>query len=402
MRILVLHHLPESYVGYAAHLDHDEHDVTYLSIRESMSTLPANVRARIIELPPGGDRAEQVLAVVSGSPVPDLIVALAELDQVPAARVREALGIPGARVRDALLVRDKVVMKAAVAGAGLRVPRFAPLDGSPGPDPGAVGWSGPTILKPRAGASSRDTYTFTSLPETLAAVRAGLIGTAAQEFEIEEFVEGRVLHIDGLLAQGTLIAIQASRYVGDCLGYARGEPLGSVQFDTEPALVDWSLRCLKAVGITHGAFHLEAIESADGLVFLEVAARCGSVGVVDAFRLATGLHQPGTALRLIVGGEAGLERVRTSGDRERYGWFVFPGHTLGSPYCRVSGESAFRDDPLVRIWRQRATDEPVSCTMSYSYAKAPVGGLLGPGSTQDLERFLTDLFVTVCVSPIRD
>lgn len=400
MRILVLHHLPESYVGYAANLDHDEHDVTYLSAAESMTTLPANVRARKIALTADGDRVRQVLAAVSGSPVPDLVIALAELDQVPAAQVREVLGVPGARVQDALRVRDKVMMKAAVAGAGLRVPRFAPLGEALEPGSQAATWSGRTVLKPQAGASSRDTYIYSSVKEALAAVRAGVIGAASEEFEIEEFIAGRVLHIDGLLKQGALVAIQASRYVGDCLGYARGEPLGSVQFDTDPALVDWSLRCLKAVGITHAAFHLEAIAGMEGLVFLEVAARCGSIGVVDAFKLATGLHQPGTALRLLVDSEARHERPRMPGDHERYGWFVFPGHRLGSRYCRIIGERAFRYDPLVRLWKQRAIDEPVSAEISYSYAKVPVGGLLGPGSTETIERYLTDLFATVRVNAL--
>jgi hypothetical protein len=401
VRILILHYLPESYVDYTTHLDHGRHDVTYVSTPDRTATLPANVRARRIELAAGGDGAANVLAAVSESPRPDLVIALAEFDQVPAARIREALGVPGATVQDALLVRDKVRMKAAVAAAGLRVPRFAVLTEALAADARSVAWSGRTVLKPRAGASSVDTYTFSSVPETLAAARTGVIEADLDEFEIEEFIEGRVLHIDGLIEQGGLIAIQASRYVGDCLAYARGKPLGSVQFDTDPALVEWSLSCLKAVGITHGAFHLEAIEGAEGLVFLEVGARCGSVGVIDAFRLATGVHQPGTALQLLVDGTARRRQVLSPGTHDRYGWFAFPGHTLGSPYCRISNERAFRDDPLVRLWNQRDVNEPLSPTVTYSYAKVPVSGLIGPGSTEDLERFLTRLFATVRVDPLQ-
>jgi hypothetical protein len=201
------------------------------------------------------------------------------------------------------------------------------------------------------------------------------------------------------MSAGVPLFIQASGYVGDCLRYTWGEPLGSVQLDPEPALTDWSVRGLKAVGITDGPFHLEAIDTAAGPVFLEVAARCGSAGVVDALELATGVRQPGAAVRLAADGAAAVPRARAPGRHDRHGWFVFPGHTLGSRYARVSGEREFRAHPLVRFWAQRAPDEPVSATASYSYARVPLGGVIGPGSTDDLHGYLTSLFTSVHVQP---
>ncbi|MEU0949481.1 ATP-grasp domain-containing protein [Streptomyces canus] len=399
MRVLVMHGLSDSFVRYAESIDHEKHEVIYVSTPERRASLPSGVRALTIERSGSGDIATAVLSAVAKLPKPDTIIALSEFDQIPAAHVRQELGVPGPGVDEALAVRDKLVMKSAVAAAGLRTPQFAPLEEALRNGPQSLPWQTRTVLKPVAGASSKETYTFASTSEVLDAVRGGKLSSATAEFEIEEFIEGSILHLDGLLAANEPVVIQASRYVGTCLDYAHGKPLGSAHADTDPDLIDWALRCLKAVGIESGPFHLEAIETVQGPVFLEVGARCGSVGVVDAFELATGIRLPSAAVRLQVDGVSCLPRPRVPGPEERYGWFVVPGHTLGSSYCRISGEEHFRQDPMVRRWEQRRADEPLKGNISYAYRNVPVGGLLGPASSSALERFIRELFGSVRVEP---
>jgi hypothetical protein len=401
VRILVLHRVPDSFVRYAENIDHGVHDVTYVSVPDRWGILPTNVRARFLERPGTGDTAVEVLAAVAGDPTPDLVIALSEYDLLPAARVREALGAPGPREREVLPSRDKVVMKSAVAAAGLRAPRFLPLAaalrGADRPPP----WSGRTILKPLAGASSEGVRAFPSVAAALDVVRREELGAAVADFEIEEFVEGPIIHVDGILAAGEPVVVQTSRYLGTCLGYALGTPLGSVQIDTEPTVVDWTLACLHAVSIEDGPFHLEAIEAADGLVFLEVGARFGGADVVDTFELATGIRMPSVQLQLLVGGPGGERPVpRVPAASERYGWFTVPGHTLGSAYCRVTGVADFRSDPLVRRWVQREVDEPIKQVITYADADIPVAGVVGPAPAEVLERFLADMFAAVRVEPL--
>jgi hypothetical protein len=397
MRILVLHRIPNSLVRYPESIDHERHDVTYVGVPERLATLPANLRARRIERPGVGETATEVLTAVRGLPRPDRVIALSEYDLIPAGRIREALGVAGDHEADVLPARDKVVMKTAVANAGLRVPRFAPLPKALAGHAGAVAWAGPTVLKPLAGASSEGVRAFPTVADALEAARRQVPPIATAEFEVEEFVAGPIIHVDGLLAAGEPVAVQASRYVGTCLGYAEGQPLGSVQIDTRPSLVRWTLACLRAVGIQTGPFHLEAIEAADGLVFLEVGARFGGADVVDTFELATGIRMPSTQLRLAVEGIATRTEARAPGPGERYGWFIWPGHTWGTACCRIVGEEGFRRDPLVWRWVQRGPDEPVRPVISYADADVPLAGVVGPASTPALERFLTELFATVQV-----
>jgi hypothetical protein len=415
VRILVLHRVPDSFVRYAENIDHGAHDVTYVSVPDRWGILPKDVRARFLERPGTGDTAVEVLAAVAGDPPPDLVIALSEYDLLPAARVRGALAAPGPGEAQVLPSRDKVVMKAAVAAAGLRTPRFLPLpaalpgdglpgDGLPG-DGGPASWSGPTVLKPLAAASSEGVRAFPTVAAALHAVRRDGVDASGAldigDFEIEEFIEGPIIHVDGILAAGEPVAIQTSRYLGTCLGYAEGAPLGSVQVDTDPAVVAWAVRCLHATGIVDGSFHLEAIEAADGLVFMEVGARFGGADVVDTFELATGIRMPAVQLQLLLGGPDGPRPVpRVPGPDERYGWFTVPGHTLGAPFCRVSGVDEFRSDPLVRRWVQRAADEPIKQVITYADADIPLAGVVGPAPAEVLERFLTEMFAAVRVEPL--
>lgn len=403
MHILVLHRVPDSLVHYADSLDHHKHEVTYVGVADRLATAPQGVPARRIARPGTGDTACEVLAAVADLPAPDRVIALSEYDLLAAGRVREALGLPGPHEADVLPSRDKVAMKAAVARAGLRVPRFSDMTTAlasrvTGQAAGGPDWVGPTVLKPRAGASSEGVRAFDTVADALdfGCREHGLI---ADDYEIEEFVAGPIIHIDGLVADGEEVAIVASRYVGTCLGYAQGRPLGSVQIDTTAAVIDWTLRCLRAVGITTGPFHLEAIEAPDGLVFLEVGARFGGADVVDTFELATGVRMPATQLRLLVEGSDARPAVRVPGPGQRYGWFVWPGHTLGSSTCRISGERDFRQSPLVWRWVQRRPGEPVKQLITYADADVPVAGVLGPASAADLHDFLSAMFETVRVEP---
>lgn len=396
MRIAVLHRVPDSLVRYGDAIDHEQHDVTYVGTAERLASLSPALRARRIARPGTGDTAAEVLAALVGLPRPDLVIALSEYDLLAAAQVRAALDVPGDREADVLPVRDKVTMKAAVAAAGLRVPRFSPLaDVLAGRD---TAWAGRTILKPRAGASSEGVQDLDSVAAALAVARAQVPAHAVADFEVEEFVEGPIIHVDGIAVDGRPAVVQASRYVGTCLGFAEGLPLGSVQIDATREIVDWSVRSLAAVGVRTGPFHLEGIESPNGLVFLEVGARFGGADVVDTFELATGVRLPTAQLRMLVSPGCTPSSEEGGPDR-RFGWFVWPGHHLGTPYCRISDVGAYPASPVVHRWVQRPPDEPVRQAITYADADVPLAGIVGPASSAALEDFLTEIFAKVRVEP---
>ncbi|MCD0453396.1 hypothetical protein LO762_30070 [Actinocorallia sp. API 0066] len=398
MRVLVMHRIPDSFAHYARNIDHDLHEVTYVSAPDRAATLPTGVRATFLDRPGTGDTADEVLAAVAGLPAPDVLVAMSEYDLLAAGRVRDALGVPGPGEADVLPVRDKVLMKAAAEAGGLRTPRYLPLGDALAGGPSSVPWKGRTVLKPLSGASSEGVSDY---PDVASALEAGRAVDAAGH-EIEEFVDGPIVHLDGLMHGGELGVVVTSKYVGTCLRYAAlGEPLGSVQIATPPPLAAWATRALRAVGIHDGPFHLEVILAAEGPVFLEVGARVGGADIVDAVELATGVHLQSAQVRQLVGSPlgSGPSRDPGPGPDERYAFFMFPGHTLGSRHCRITGEDPFRASPLVHRWVQRTPDEPIKDTITYADSDIPVAGVLGPATADELTDFMLAMFTTIKIHP---
>jgi hypothetical protein len=87
-------------------------------------------------------------------------------------------------------------------------------------------------------------------------------------YELEEFLEGPIWHVDGYLFDGNPVVLQTCKYIGTCLDYEFGSPLGSIQVDNPP-LAEWAIRCLRALKAQNLTFHLEAIMTSEGPAFLK-------------------------------------------------------------------------------------------------------------------------------------
>jgi len=204
----------------------------------------------------------------------DHVIGFSEMLLDLAATLRERYGIPGAGLEETSWFRDKTVMKERVARAGLRTPRWASCRTEEQILAAAAEFGYPVIVKPIRGASSQGVREVASAEE----LRAVCAERSLDDLEIEEFVRGEILHVDGVLdAEGKPLFLCTSRYISTCLDFeVLGSPLGSV-FQTEPTMrarcEDFAVRCLTALGLRSSAFHLELFDTGDELVFLEVGAR---------------------------------------------------------------------------------------------------------------------------------
>ena len=407
MNILILHRVPYARIDYARGIDHERHDVTYFGKREVLATLPPGLRCSAVERPGVGSAFDEARAWLRSAPrsvaeVFDRVISLSEYELLDAAQLREWLGVPGAGVDQVRLVRDKILMKQAVQRAGLRVPRFLPL-GDFLDLRGRVAWSQGTVLKPHSGASSADVVVFESPQQAFDAISGRSSGVSKLdgerpeigEYEVEEFVSGPVVHFDGLVDSGRVVALTASRYVGTCLGYAQGLPLGSHHIPLTDAARLWTRQVLHAVEIHHGSFHLEAIENGPDLVFLEVGNRVGGADVVATFELATGVHLPSQELRILLGEPVCLPP--TSGPRESrwHGWFVYPGHQAGhGTYNGFDGADEFRNSAAVVSWNELPPTTTLRSHVTYSAHEAPLAGIVATQSPDDTRLWMESLFAS--------
>lgn len=254
----------------------DADRVTYVCDEGGRSGVPAD--AERVHLVPDFRDTTAVLAVLDAvvrdeGPF-DHVIGFSEMLLDLVATLRERYGVPGPGREETSRYCDKTVMKERVAAAGLRVPRWQPCRSTDRTLAAAEEFGYPVIVKPVRGASSQGVREVASADElrTLCGERD------LRGYEIEEYVRGDILHVDGVLdAAGEPLFLCTSRYVSSCLDFELlGAPLGSV-FQTDPEVrgrcEEFALRCLRALGLRRSAFHLELFDTGDDLVFLEVGAR---------------------------------------------------------------------------------------------------------------------------------
>ncbi len=403
MDVLILHRVPYARIDYARGIDHDRHDVTYFGKREILDTLPRDLRCTSVERPGVRSAYEEAIDWLRISPRSfDRVISLSEYELLDAARLRETLDIPGARLHQVRLVRDKIAMKRAVADTGLRVPRFMPLCELLTAQ-GVASWDCASVLKPHSGASSADVVVFDSPRHVFEAVsqqasrvaKLDAENAAIDEYEVEEFVAGPILHFDGLIEGGRIAVMTASCYVGTCLGYAQGRPLGSYHIPLQAEAADWAQRVVDAVQIDSGSFHLEAIEASQGLVFLEIGNRVGGADVVATFELATGVHMPSQELRMLLDDPLILPQARQMHARGWHGWFVYPGHHLGNgAHHGFDGVEEYRSSPSVVTWNELQIGTAFRSNVTYSAHEAPLAGIVATGGHAATRAWIEGLFAS--------
>jgi hypothetical protein len=295
-------------------------------------------------------------------------------------------------------------MKRCVAEHGIRIPMYATLDAWMNGSPLAIERGSEVVLKPLDGASAVNVRRFKSqsaLQEALESKTSGIAALDAGDpashasFEVEEYISGPVLHIDGIVKNGEIQIVQASRYVSTLLDFANGKPAGSIQIETGPGLRDWTARVLVAVEITQGAFHLEAIDNAGGIVFLEIAHRVGGARITETFERKTGIHLSVADIQTITDPEYVL---RPCWDKENYfGWFVVPAHQLNKPYCRVTGYEFLETLGNVLALNKLDSAKMVSSKITYAENLLPLAGMLKSTEPQEMLLILNALFEKLVV-----
>jgi len=277
-RVVILNSWDDAFAEYHRYIDHARHRVGYVTVEEGLGRLDTASAAAlevVSEIAAGSELNRAVARVAESMGGIDRIVALSEFDLLVGAALRDRLGIPGPGVDAVTRFTDKTAMKAAVRAAGLTAPAWCAAD-RPGDVAALIEACGfPVVVKPRHGAASRGVETIGDAD----ALAAALERLPKQDYELEAFVDGPILHVDGVMRDGLPAGLRVSRYVGTCLGFARGRPLGSVTLEPGPEaarMEAFARASLAALGLTDGAFHLELIDSPDlGPCFLEVGARIG-------------------------------------------------------------------------------------------------------------------------------
>jgi biotin carboxylase len=223
--------------------------------------------------------AEQIQKLHDRAPL-DAIVAVDDGGTRAAALAAVRLGLPGNPPDAVARTRDKRAMRAALAEAGVRQPRF-------GDDPERVGF--PCVLKPLDRSGSQGVIRADN-PEEAAAAAArirAIVGDPDAELLVEEFVPGDEVAVEGLLTDGRLEILAV---------FDKPDPLDGPYFEetiyvtpsrqSGGAIEAATAQAAAALGLTDGPIHAEMRLTPEPVV-LELAAR--SIGGLCSRSLRFGL-----------------------------------------------------------------------------------------------------------------
>jgi hypothetical protein len=199
------------------------------------------------------------------------------------AQVRESLNITGDRPCDVAAFTNKLMMKAALASAGIRMPRYVPWNHERFRSEGGfyldevlkhVGL--PALVKPLSESGSVGVQKITT-PDQLQAWAASIDGRG--EYEVDEFIEGVLYHIDSIVRDDIIVQAHVYRDAHPLHEYAGGRPIASWTLpESDPdylRLLAFNARVLRVMTKPRSSvFHHEVFISRAGqLIFLEIAAR---------------------------------------------------------------------------------------------------------------------------------
>ncbi|MEV5533784.1 ATP-grasp domain-containing protein, partial [Streptomyces prunicolor] len=327
----------------------------------------------------------------------DRIVAVSEATLAIAAEVRAALGIPGPRPEDVALYRNKLRMKEAVAEAGIRAPRFASCDSIESAVDFARAIGFPLILKPVSGAGSRGVHRV----EDEAALTTLLEQIDTGDYELEEYIEGPIYHVDGFVGEDSQIPFMAvSRYVNDCLAFEEaGQPLGSVIVQASPLrsrVEEFARKCVAALNMASMPFHLELFVTADeDLVFLEIAGRIGGAEVPYLTEKVFGINLFEPWLAAFSGEKATIPSV--TGDPSG-GWLIIP-KPEDLPARVVTATSMREKCPTV--WRELVPEAGEVLPVGGSYDAVHSGRFILVGDEADVEADIRRIIADFHIETVR-
>jgi biotin carboxylase len=246
----------------------------------------------------------------------DRMTALDDFDVEPVAMLREHFQVPGMGRTTGGRFRDKLSMRSNARSLGIPVPEFTAVFN----DQAVTDWASrvapPWVLKPRSSAAATGIKKIADRDALWRALDAA--GGERSGCILEQFVAGRVFHVDSIVWGGTVVFAVAFEYgrppmeVAHEGGLFITKRLPDDSADAR-ALLDLNRRLQEGLGLRRGVSHTEFIGArADGggppsdpYVFLETSARVGGAFIVDTIEAATGINLWQEWARIEIAGEHG-------------------------------------------------------------------------------------------------
>ncbi len=307
---------------------------------------------------------------------------------VAVAAIARVLGIPTAVDTDiALHFRDKWLQKQIVAAAGVEVAMSRVIEDVCNPDLAGLDDFDKAVLKPIAGAGTRNTSIVRGREELVAkCAEYRRRGTPQRTFVLEEFIAGDEWTVDGVVFNGEIQFLSVGNYAEPCLSAVNSNT--ALQLERFDPVADAEIHdlvrpvagaALRALGLDCGVFHMEVFyqQETGKLIFGECAARTGGAGISEVLEYKFGVDLGQASLHCA----AGIDPEINPSVRPEHVGTIFlatrPGILIGYP--APAEIQALPGVEYVRL------DRPYGFHMADSVADATVkvGQVMLSGSTRD-------------------
>lgn len=336
MSILILHRKPLAAFPYDRWLADYDGDIVMLAARDQIiaggeEAPEGNLGYTRLELL--DDFCDEELVCKRGMELAmefgvDRVIAQTELVVLPAARIREELGLPGPWIRDVLPYRDKVLMKQRARQAGIEVAEHAVPRTAADARAFVARHGYPAVLKPRSGSNSIGLRIPRNESELDGCLAQFYADGPRDDILAEAFVPGRICHVDGLVHDNRMVVAWPSQYQYSLASFGedpgarvdltldRDDPLTGRLLALTERLLD-ALRPPSGGRLRDHAFHAEIFHTPDDrLVLSEIACRPAGAKVTDVLEILFGLHIREYAVRAQAGLPLpALEEVLRAGGR---------------------------------------------------------------------------------------
>jgi biotin carboxylase len=257
---------------------------------ESPSTLSRLMPGRelVLDLRSTGDAVEQAVAFAVTHPI-DGVVGVDESAVLTAAHIADALGLRHHSLAGTIAARDKRLLRARLADAGLPQPAFTEVrpDSEPAGLAAAVAGGGgyPVVVKPVDLSAAQGVIRCDDPAGLASAVTRigrmldgmGCAPTGAQPLLLERFIPGGEVCVEVLVRDGEVHVLAV---------FDKPDPMDGPFFDetilvtpsrrppaTQAAITAYTVSACRALGLDHGPAHVELRIPPAGPVLIEVAAR---------------------------------------------------------------------------------------------------------------------------------
>jgi len=251
----------------------------------------------------------------------DQLVTLFERHQATGGYLRGILGLPGRDFATAVNLSSKLAMKRRYRSAGIPTSDFdvAFTLEEVKTIAGTLGW--PIVVKPIMSSGCSNVVAFhdsAELEKFLASdSRAAAMAALDMPFIVERFVDMiDEYHCDGVVSDGTITFVSASRYLQPLLGCSddrNGSTLLPSSDHDAQAIFELHARVVAALGMRDGVTHLELFKTESGFLAGEIAGRVAGGGIPEAILLRHGVDLWAVDFDLACGRRPRIE-PRTSND----------------------------------------------------------------------------------------